>query len=127
MRFLADESCDFAVVRALRSEGHDVSAVSEFQQRSVDHELMRMAHAEGRILLTEDKDFGWLTFVAHMNDPGLYPDPFSGHGSTHVGGIGHAISGRVRSTARSFVRRVASWFGSHFQDSPRVSRDWTCN
>jgi hypothetical protein len=30
------ESCDFAVVRALRAEGHDVLAVSELQQRSVD-------------------------------------------------------------------------------------------
>jgi hypothetical protein len=29
MRFLADESCDFAVVRALRSAGHDVLAVAE--------------------------------------------------------------------------------------------------
>jgi hypothetical protein len=26
MRFLADESCDFAVVRALRTAGHDVQA-----------------------------------------------------------------------------------------------------
>jgi uncharacterized protein with PIN domain len=53
MRFLADESCDFAV-RALRSAGHDVLAVSEFQQRSVDRQLMELAYAEGRILLTED-------------------------------------------------------------------------
>jgi hypothetical protein len=29
MRFLADESCDFAVVRALRDEGHEVLAVAE--------------------------------------------------------------------------------------------------
>ena len=29
LRFLADESCDFAVVRALRGEGYDVLAVSE--------------------------------------------------------------------------------------------------
>jgi len=29
LRFLADESCDFAVVRALRADGHDVLAVSE--------------------------------------------------------------------------------------------------
>jgi hypothetical protein len=27
MRFLADESCDFRVVRALRAAGHDVTAV----------------------------------------------------------------------------------------------------
>jgi predicted nuclease of predicted toxin-antitoxin system len=71
MRFLADESCDFAVVRALRSEGHDVKAVSEFQQRSIDRELIELAHAENRILLTEDKDFGWLVFVAHMKSPGV--------------------------------------------------------
>src|ERR1700694_3154022 len=71
MRFLADESCDFAVVRALRSAGHDVLAVSEFQQRSVDRELLEMAHRDERILLTEDKDFGWLTFVAHARSPGV--------------------------------------------------------
>jgi predicted nuclease of predicted toxin-antitoxin system len=71
MRFLADESCDFAAVRALRSAGHDVLAVSEFQQRSVDSELMKSAHTDGRILLTEDKDFGWLAFVAHVESAGV--------------------------------------------------------
>lgn len=71
MRFLADESCDFAVVRVLRTAGHDVLAVSEFMQRSADHELMDMAHKERRILLTEDKDFGWLVFVAHAESAGV--------------------------------------------------------
>jgi hypothetical protein len=42
MQFLADESCDFSVVRALRSAGHDVKAVGEFQQRSVGQQLMEM-------------------------------------------------------------------------------------
>jgi predicted nuclease of predicted toxin-antitoxin system len=59
LRFLADESCDFAVVRVLRAAGHDVFAVSEHQQRSVDSELMQLAKSEERILVTEDKDFGW--------------------------------------------------------------------
>ena len=71
MRFLADESCDFAVVRALRAAGHDVIAVSDFQRRSVDKELMETAYNEDRVLLTEDKDFGWLTFVAHANSSGV--------------------------------------------------------
>jgi predicted nuclease of predicted toxin-antitoxin system len=71
MRFLADESCDFAVVRILRSDGHDVLAVSEFQHRSIDRELMELAKADDRILLTEDKDFGWWVFVAHMKSPGV--------------------------------------------------------
>ena len=71
MRFLADESCDFAVVRILRAEGHDVLAVGEFEERSVDKELVERAQAEDRILITEDKDFGWLTFVARIRSPGV--------------------------------------------------------
>ena len=60
MRFLADESCDFAVVRALRAEGHDVLAVSEWQQRSIDRELMELAQSANRILLTETRiSAGW--------------------------------------------------------------------
>jgi hypothetical protein len=31
LRFLADESCDFTVVRSLRAAGYDVLAVSEFR------------------------------------------------------------------------------------------------
>ena len=58
MRFLADECCDFAAVRCLRDEGHDVIAVSETQNRSVDKDVMALALAENRIVLTEDKDFG---------------------------------------------------------------------
>ena len=34
LRFLADESCDFAVVRALRSAGYDVFAVVIFHNES---------------------------------------------------------------------------------------------
>lgn len=78
MRFLADENCDFAIVRALRSAGHDVLAVSEFQQRSVDQQLMEMAYAEGRIVVTEDKDFGWLAFVRHVDNPGVILMRFPG-------------------------------------------------
>jgi predicted nuclease of predicted toxin-antitoxin system len=71
MRFLADECCDFSAVRILRAHGHDVLAVSEFQRRSVDKDLMELALAENRILLTEDKDFGWLAFARRMDSPGV--------------------------------------------------------
>ncbi len=40
LRFLADESCDFGVVRALRENGFDVLAVAEFMQRSEDTQLI---------------------------------------------------------------------------------------
>lgn len=71
LRFLADESCDFAVVRALRAEGYDVLAINEIMQRSDDRELIERATREKRILLTEDKDFGWLVFVSHTDSPGV--------------------------------------------------------
>ena len=60
MRFLADESCDFAVVRALRELGYDVTAVSEISPRADDVEVIKLAVRDGRVLLTEDKDFGQL-------------------------------------------------------------------
>ncbi len=40
MRFLADESCDFAVVRALRTAGFDVLSVSESTPRAEDSEVI---------------------------------------------------------------------------------------
>lgn len=60
MRFLADESCDFAVVRTLRQAGHDVLAIREVSPRAEDSVVADRAHREERVLLTEDKDFGQL-------------------------------------------------------------------
>ena len=60
MRFLADESCDFSVVRALRSADHDVVAIAEVSPREEDDAVMERAVRAGRILVTEDKDFGQL-------------------------------------------------------------------
>ena len=62
MRFLADESCDFAIVHALRASGYDVLAISEITPRAEDPEVIRLAVREKRILLTEDKDFGRLVY-----------------------------------------------------------------
>jgi hypothetical protein len=47
VRFLADESCDFAVVRALREVGHDVVAVAEVFPRAEDRK--------------PNHEIGWLT------------------------------------------------------------------
>jgi predicted nuclease of predicted toxin-antitoxin system len=76
---LADESCDFAVVRALRSAGYDVFAVSEVMTRSGDRDLIDQAHRDQRILLTEDKDFGWLVFVSRADSAGVILIRFPGH------------------------------------------------
>ena len=64
MRFLADESCDFAVVRALRGRGFDVIAISETCPGAEDQRVIGLARKEGRVLLTEDKDFGRLAYLS---------------------------------------------------------------
>jgi predicted nuclease of predicted toxin-antitoxin system len=71
MRFLADESCDFVVVRALRSAGYDVTAISEIAPRAEDSDVIRLATSEKRMLLTEDKDFGQLVFAHGETSPGV--------------------------------------------------------
>jgi len=71
MRFLADESCDFAVVHALRAAGHDVVAVAEVARGAEDSAIVALARSDARILLTEDKDFGQLVFAAAHHTAGV--------------------------------------------------------
>ena len=85
MRFLADENLDFAVVRSLRSAGHDVRALAEEATRTVDAEVIALARREGRILLTEDKDFGWLAFVAGSGSDGVILVRFPGNARQTLG------------------------------------------
>jgi predicted nuclease of predicted toxin-antitoxin system len=71
MRFLADESCDFRVVRALRDAGHDVTAVIEIAPGADDTAVIQMAVHERRIFVTEDRDFGQLVYAAAKPTPGV--------------------------------------------------------
>lgn len=71
MRFLADESCDFAAVHALRAAGHGVVAVSEVARGAVDSVVIELARSERRVLVTEDKDFGQLVFAAARQSSGV--------------------------------------------------------
>jgi predicted nuclease of predicted toxin-antitoxin system len=78
MRFLADESCDFAVVRSLRSAGYNVVAVSESLPSAPDIKILRAAVEDNRILITEDSDFGEWIF-AHkekMNGGNIHSFPW---------------------------------------------------
>ena len=62
MRFLADENLDFAVVRTLRGAGTTSAHWPRRRAGPSDAEVAQAAR-EGRIRLTEDKDFGWLAFT----------------------------------------------------------------
>jgi predicted nuclease of predicted toxin-antitoxin system len=55
------------VVKRLREAGNDVRAISEERPGAEDEEVARLAGADERILLTEDRDFGHLV----QSQPGL--------------------------------------------------------
>ncbi len=71
IRFLADESCDFSIVRALRIAGYDVLAVVEHSPRAEDVDVIERAVREKRILVTEDKDFGQLVYASQQKTGGV--------------------------------------------------------
>lgn len=71
MRLVADESCDFAVVRALRAAGHEVIAVAEISPRIPDGEVLVLAYKKDHVLLTEDKDFGELVYAQKRETSGV--------------------------------------------------------
>src|SRR5262245_46591779 len=79
MRFLADEGCDFAVVRALRATGHDVMAILEVSPQAEDDTSIDLAVYEQRILLTEDKDFGQLVYASARTTSGVILMRFPGN------------------------------------------------
>lgn len=65
---LADENVHPDVVLFLRQQGHDIRSVAEealFGQR--DLALLRLAYADGRVVLTHDSDFG--TLVITQDEP----------------------------------------------------------
>ncbi len=59
---MVDESTGMAVVNYLRSLGYDVLAVAETISQAADSDVLARASSEGRILVTNDKDFGELAF-----------------------------------------------------------------
>jgi predicted nuclease of predicted toxin-antitoxin system len=58
MRFLVDECTGPAVAQWLRQHNHDVVSVYDQAQGSADDMVIQRAAEEGRILITNDKDFG---------------------------------------------------------------------
>lgn len=62
VRILANENVPGPVIRALRAQGHDVRWVKELCAGAGDEAVLAQARAEGRLLLTFDKDFGEMTY-----------------------------------------------------------------
>jgi predicted nuclease of predicted toxin-antitoxin system len=57
-RLLANENVPRAAVTALRDAGHDVAWAAEDFPTTLDADVLAHAVADGRVLVTLDKDFG---------------------------------------------------------------------
>ena len=62
MRFLIDECTGPGVATWLKAAGHDVWSAHERGPGSTDEQLLTLAVREGRIVVTNDSDFGELIY-----------------------------------------------------------------
>ena len=72
MRFLLDQNFDRRVVPVLHELGHDVTVVAvDYPPGIPDPEVIAIAHREGRIILTNDRDFGELAIRDRIPHAGI--------------------------------------------------------
>lgn len=71
IQFLADENFDNRVVSTLLELGIKVSTVVESNSGIDDEAVLELANKKNAIILTEDKDFGELTFRLEKKSPGI--------------------------------------------------------
>ena len=62
MKFLADESVDFPIVKLLRENNFDVDYIAEIKPGITDKQVINLANQKKGILITADKDFGEIVF-----------------------------------------------------------------
>ncbi len=71
MKFLADESLEYAVVVHFRNLGFDITAIAEGSKSIADTAVLEKAYKQKRILLTNDTDFGELIFHQQLPHYGV--------------------------------------------------------
>lgn len=71
MRFLIDECTGTAVANWLQERGFDVLDARRAGPGTNDLDWLRMAVAEDRILITNDKDFGDAVYRDHLPHAGI--------------------------------------------------------
>lgn len=79
MKFLADVNVEKPVIDYLLENGHDVKWIPDYNCKMSDDELLNLAKNEERILITNDKDFGELTFLQKKSSIGIILFRIKGH------------------------------------------------
>jgi predicted nuclease of predicted toxin-antitoxin system len=71
VKFLADESCDYLIVKTLRSHNHDVIYIAETTPGISDQLVAKKALESNRMLITEDRDFSHFVFAEAQKQVGV--------------------------------------------------------
>ena len=73
MKFLIDQDVYAVTTKFLIDAGHDVIIVAQIGlAQASDEEILTVAQAENRILVTRDRDYGNLVFVRAMGTGVIY-------------------------------------------------------
>jgi hypothetical protein len=113
LRLLLDENVSPIVGDALRAAGHDVLMAASVCAGAPDEDVVALAVAEGRVLVTEDKDFGALAFQQGVRPAGLIrlalPRQLPGQKAARLAAVlgsdGGRIQGAVLTVEPGRVRR----------------------
>lgn len=72
MKYLLDANLSHRVADLLRSAGLDATHVREYDlHRADDEEIVRFAHTENRVIVSEDTDFGEILAKSGRDAPSL--------------------------------------------------------
>jgi predicted nuclease of predicted toxin-antitoxin system len=71
VKILADENCEREMVEYLRAAGHDVVTILDMAPGIGDEAVFGIAQSEGRVLLTNDRDFGVIAEHADIRPPAI--------------------------------------------------------
>ena len=70
-KFLADEGFSFLITSVLMEKGYNVKWIGDFAAGVSDRVVYTIAQDDGRIILTEDKDFGELAIRYKLKAVGV--------------------------------------------------------
>jgi Domain of unknown function (DUF5615) len=71
VRLLLDENVSPIIGAALTNAGYDVCSATAACPGALDTQVVALASAEDRIIVSEDKDFGELVFRDGLRPPGI--------------------------------------------------------
>lgn len=99
MKILLDSCVWGGCISEVQAAGHDVSWAGNWDRDPGDPEVLQRAHAEGRVLVTLDKDFGELAIVRRIPHSGII---------RLVGGSVHTFGERIIRLARRYDAELAA-------------------